>query len=66
MLEVSHITKIFNAGTVNEKVAIDDLSITFNDGDFVTVIGGNGAGKSTLMNLIAGVYPIDSGSVVLN
>ncbi len=66
MLEVSHITKIFNAGTVNEKVAIDDLSITFRDGDFVTVIGGNGAGKSTLMNLIAGVYPIDSGSITLN
>ena len=66
MLEVSHITKIFNAGTVNEKVAIDDLSITFNDGDFVTVIGGNGAGKSTLMNLIAGVYPIDTGSITLN
>ena len=66
MLEVSHITKVFNAGTVNEKVAIDDLSITFNDGDFVTVIGGNGAGKSTLMNLIAGVYPIDSGSILLN
>ncbi|MBQ6065816.1 MAG: ATP-binding cassette domain-containing protein [Clostridia bacterium] len=66
MLKVSHITKVFNAGTVNEKVAIDDLSITFNDGDFVTVIGGNGAGKSTLMNLIAGVYPIDSGSIILN
>ena len=66
MLEVSHITKIFNAGTVNEKVAIDDVSITFRDGDFVTVIGGNGAGKSTLMNLIAGVYPIDTGSIILN
>ena len=66
MLEVSHISKIFNAGTVNEKVAIDDLSITFKDGDFVTVIGGNGAGKSTLMNLIAGVYPIDAGSITLN
>ena len=66
MLEVSHVTKIFNAGTVNEKVAIDDLSITFKDGDFVTVIGGNGAGKSTLMNLIAGVYPIDTGSITLN
>ena len=66
MLEVSHITKIFNAGTVNEKVAINDVSITFNDGDFVTVIGGNGAGKSTLMNLIAGVYPIDTGTITLN
>ncbi|MBR1810160.1 MAG: ATP-binding cassette domain-containing protein [Clostridia bacterium] len=66
MLTVSNVTKIFNPGTINEKVAINDLSITFHDGDFITVIGGNGAGKSTLMNLISGVYPIDAGSIQLN
>ena len=62
MLELKHIMKTFNAGTVNEKKALNDLSLTLNDGDFVTVIGGNGAGKSTMLNMIAGVYPVDSGS----
>ena len=66
MLEIQGISKTFNPGTVNEKVAIRDLSLTLNDGDFVTVIGGNGAGKSTLLNLIAGVFPVDSGSIRLN
>lgn len=66
MLKITNISKTFNPGTINEKKAIIDLSLTFEDGDFITVIGGNGAGKSTLMNLIAGVYPIDSGSIVLD
>ena len=66
MLEIQGISKTFNPGTVNEKVAIQDLSLTLNDGDFVTVIGGNGAGKSTLLNLIAGVFPVDCGSIRLN
>ena len=66
MLEIQGISKTFNPGTVNEKVAIRDLSLTLNDGDFVTVIGGNGAGKSTLLNLIAGVFPVDCGSIRLN
>ena len=66
MLEIQGISKTFNPGTVNEKVAIRDLSLTLNDGDFVTVIGGNGAGKSTLLNLIAGVFPVDGGSIRLN
>lgn len=66
MLEIKHISKTFNEGTVNEKKAIQDLSITINDGDFITVIGGNGAGKSTLLNLISGTYMIDSGNIVLN
>ena len=56
MLEVREIYKTFNAGTVNEKRAINGVSLTLADGDFVTVIGGNGAGKSTLLNLVAGVY----------
>lgn len=66
MLEIKNATKIFNAGTVNEKVAIDDLSLTLNDGDFVTVIGGNGAGKSTLLNLIAGTYLCDEGQISID
>lgn len=66
MLNISHATKIFNAGTVNEKMALRDLSLTLADGDFVTVIGGNGAGKSTLMNLVAGVYPADGGSITID
>ena len=54
MLEMRHVTKIFNPGTVDEKIALNDLSFTLNDGDFVTVIGGNGAGKSTMQNAICG------------
>ncbi len=66
MLELKNISKTFNAGTVNEKQAIDNLSLTLNDGDFVTVIGGNGAGKSTMLNLIAGVYEVDSGNIIID
>lgn len=66
MLELKKLNKTFNAGTVNEKTAISNLSLTLNPGDFVTVIGGNGAGKSTMLNLIAGVFPVDSGSIHLN
>ncbi len=65
MLEVSHVTKVFNAGTVNEKVALNDVSLTLKEGDFVTVIGGNGAGKSTLLNAVAGVFPVDGGSITI-
>ena len=63
MLDVKNIRKTFNPGTVNEKTALDGVSLTLNDGDFVTVIGGNGAGKSTLLNAVAGVWPVDSGSI---
>ncbi|MCD8123182.1 MAG: ABC transporter ATP-binding protein [Clostridiales bacterium] len=63
MLELRKICKTFNAGTVNEKRALQNLSLTLNDEDFVTVIGGNGAGKSTLLNAIAGVWPIDEGTI---
>ena len=66
LLEVKKIKKVFGNGTVNEKVALDDVSLTLDEGDFVTVIGNNGAGKSTLLNCIAGVFPIDSGSIVLD
>ena len=66
MLEIKNIFKTFNAGTVNEKVALRGVSLTLNDGDFVTVIGGNGAGKSTLLNSVAGVFPVDEGSIVID
>ena len=66
MLELKNITKVFNAGTVNEKVALKNLSLTLNDGDFVTVIGGNGAGKSTMLNAVAGVFPLDDGQVLVD
>lgn len=66
MLELRNITKVFNAGTVNEKVALKNLNLTLNDGDFVTVIGGNGAGKSTMLNAVAGVFPLDDGQVLID
>lgn len=66
MLELKNITKIFNAGTVNEKVALDGLSLTLNDGDFVTVIGGNGAGKSTLLNVVSGTHYVDEGTISID
>ncbi len=66
MLEVQNIAKTFNQGTVNEKKALKGLSLTLNDGDFVTVIGGNGAGKSTLLNAIAGVWPVDEGHILID
>lgn len=66
MLRVSGITKIFNARTINEKVAIHDVSFTLDKGYFVTLIGGNGSGKSTLLNCIAGVYPVDQGSIIID
>ena len=58
--------KTFNKGTINEKKALNGIDLTLNDGDFVTVIGGNGAGKSTMLNMIAGVYPIDSGKIEID
>ena len=63
MLELIDVRKTFNPGTINEKRALIDLSLHLKPGDFVTVIGGNGAGKSTMLNAIAGVWPIDSGSI---
>jgi putative ABC transport system ATP-binding protein len=66
MLEVKGIYKTFNPGTVNEKHALNGVDLTMEDGDFITVIGGNGAGKSTLMNAVAGVWPIDEGSIFID
>ena len=66
MLELKNLYKTFNPGTVNAKTALRDLSLTLQDGDFVTVIGGNGAGKSTMLNAVAGVWPVDAGQIILD
>lgn len=66
MLKLQKVTKSFNVGTVNEKCVLKQINLELNDGDFVTVIGGNGAGKSTMLNMIAGVYPMDSGIITLD
>ena len=66
MLEIRNVSKVFNPGTVNEKKALNDINLKLNPGDFVTVIGGNGAGKSTMLNMVAGVYPVDSGQILID
>ncbi len=66
MLEIKNIRKTFNPGTVNQKTALDGVSLTLNDGDFVTVIGGNGAGKSTLLNAVSGAWLVDEGSIFID
>ncbi len=66
MLVLNQVHKTFNIGTINEKPALRGVSLTLNDGDFVTVIGGNGAGKSTMLNAVAGVWPIDQGSISID
>lgn len=63
MLEIKNLSKTFNPGTVNEKKALTDVSLTLQEGDFVSIIGGNGAGKSTMLNAVAGVWSVDSGSI---
>ena len=66
MLTLDHISKTFNPGTINEKRALDGLSLHLKPGDFVTVIGGNGAGKSTMLNCLAGMFPVDAGTIVID
>ena len=66
MLEIQNVSKTFNAGTVNEKTALNGLNLKLNEGDFVTVIGGNGAGKSTMLNAVAGVWPVDCGKIIID
>ena len=66
MLDLQKISKTFNPGTINEKLALHRLSLHMDPGDFVTVIGGNGAGKSTMLNAIAGVWPVDEGRIILD
>ena len=66
MLKIENIRKVFNQGTVNEKVALNGLNLELKPGDFVTVIGGNGAGKSTMLNSVAGVYGVDAGKIYID
>lgn len=66
MLKITEVCKTFNKGTINEKKALQGLELHVKPKDFITIIGGNGAGKSTMLNMVAGVYPIDSGSIVLD
>lgn len=66
MLTLKNVRKTFNKGTINEKKALNGINLHLDSGDFVTIIGGNGAGKSTTLNMIAGVYPIDSGKIEIN
>ena len=66
MLEIKNVYKTFNKGTINEKRALNGVNLTLNEGDFCTVIGGNGAGKSTTLNAVAGVWPVDSGAILID
>ncbi|MDE6926789.1 MAG: ATP-binding cassette domain-containing protein, partial [Acetatifactor sp.] len=66
MLDINRISKTFNAGTVNEKKALNGLELHLQEGDFVTVIGGNGAGKSTMLNAIAGAWFVDEGKILID
>lgn len=66
MLDIKNVRKTFNKNTINEKRALCGIDLHLNEGDFVTVIGGNGAGKSTMLNMVAGVYPVDSGKIEID
>ena len=66
MLEIKNVYKTFNAGTINEKKALKNLNLTLQTGEFCTVIGGNGAGKATMLNAVSGVWPVDSGAILID
>ena len=66
MLKIENVTKVFNPGTINEKVALNGLNLHLKEGEFVTVIGGNGAGKSTMLNAVAGVWEVDAGKILID
>ena len=66
MLDIVNVEKTFNPGTINENKALNGINLHLDEGDFVTIIGGNGAGKSTMLNMIAGVYPVDCGNIIVD
>ena len=66
MLDLINLRKTFNPNTINEKIALNGVTLHMDDGDFVTVIGGNGTGKSSLLNAIAGVWPVDCGRIIID
>ena len=66
MLQIIDVCKTFNAGTINEKKALNGLNLHLKPGDFVTVIGGNGAGKSTMLNSVSGAYTVDEGKIIID
>lgn len=66
MLKLTNVCKTFNPGTINEKIALNHVDLELEENDFVTVIGGNGAGKSTMLNAVAGVWPVDEGSIFID
>jgi len=66
MIEIRHIHKFYNQGTVNEMCLFEDFSLTIGDGEFVSVVGSNGSGKTSLLNLICGSIPVDSGTILIN
>ena len=66
MLDIVNVEKTFNPGTINENKALNGINLHLDEGDFVTIIGGNGAGKSTILNMIAGVYPVDCGNIIID
>lgn len=66
MVEIKNVTKVFAPGTVNEKTALKDISLTVNDGEVISIIGSNGSGKTTLFNMIAGTFPVTSGTITIN
>ena len=66
MFRINNLSKTFGHGSFNEKLALDNINLTLDEGEFLTVIGGNGAGKSTLLNCISGIYEIDQGRIVLD
>lgn len=66
MLELKHIEKYYNAGTVNEMCLFQDFNLTINDHQFVSVVGSNGSGKTSMLNLICGSIPLDEGRILMN
>ena len=66
MLEIKHIRKFYNQGTVNEMCLFEDFSLTVRQGEFVSVVGSNGSGKTSLLNIICGSIPVDAGSILIN